>query len=69
MLLTFNTRNKILTAKFLKQGYRYCKLRKPFSNLYLRHYDLVSKFGIGLKSLLKQGLSDPGFYGDLVYKF
>ena len=29
----------------------------------------VSKFSVGLKSLLHQGLSEPGFYGDLVYKF
>ena len=29
---------------------------------------LVSKFNTGLKSLLKQGLSEPEFYGDLVYK-
>ena len=28
----FNTRNKCLTAKLLKQGYRYQKLRKVFSN-------------------------------------
>ena len=26
----FNTRNKCLTAKLLKQGYRYHKLRKAF---------------------------------------
>ena len=26
----FNTRNKRLTAKLLKQGYRYHKLRKAF---------------------------------------
>ena len=26
----FNTRNKYLTAKLLKQGYRYHKLRKDF---------------------------------------
>ena len=30
---------------------------------------LVSKFNTGLKSLLKQGISEPKFYGDLVYKF
>ena len=64
----FNTRNQILTAKLLKQSYRYHKLRKTFSKLYRRHYDLVSKFNTGLKSLLKQGL-EPEFYGDLVYKF
>ena len=66
----FNTRNQILRAKLLKQGYRYHKLRKTFSKSYRRHYmyDLVSKFNTGLKSLLKQGLSEPEFYGDLVYK-
>ena len=28
----FNTRNKLLTQNFLKQGYMYHKLRKTFSN-------------------------------------
>ena len=65
----FNTRNKLLTAKLLNQGYRYHKLRKAFSKFYRRHSDLVSIFNAGLKSLLQQGLSEPEFYGDLVYKF
>ena len=65
----FNTRNKLLTAKLLNQGYRYHKLRKAFSKFYRRHSDLVSKFNVGLKSLLQQGLSEPEFYGDLVYIF
>ena len=65
----FNTRNKCLTVKLLKQGYRYHKLRKAFSKFYRRHYELISKFNVGLKSLLHQGLSEPEFYGDLVYKF
>ena len=56
-----------LTAKFLHQGYRYRKLRKTFSKFYRRHYELVSKFNV-LNSLLHQGLSEPEFYGDLVYK-
>ena len=30
---------------------------------------MISKFNVGLKSLLRQGLSEPEFYGDLVYKF
>ena len=30
---------------------------------------MVSKFNVGLKSLLHQGLSEPEFYGDLEYKF
>ena len=63
----FNTRNKLLTQKLLKQGYQYHKLRKLFSK-YRRYYDLISKFQIGFKSLLCQGLSEPEFYVDLLYK-
>ena len=33
----FDNRNKFLTAKFLKQGYRYHKLCKAFSKFYCRH--------------------------------
>ena len=68
LVADFNTRNKLLTQKLLKQGYQYHKLRKTFSKFYRRYYDLISKFQVGLKSLLRQGLSDPDFYGDLVYK-
>ena len=60
----FNTPNKLLIQKLLKQGYRYHKLRKTFSKFYRRYYDLISKFQVGLKSLLRQGLLEP----DLVYK-
>ena len=65
----FNAHNKSLTAKLLQQGYWYHKLRKTFSKFYGRHYELVSKFSVGLKTLLYQGLSEPEFYGDLVSKF
>ena len=34
----FNTRNKVLTAKLLRQGYIYLKLRKAFSKFYRRHF-------------------------------
>ena len=57
-----------LTAKLLKQGYRYHKLRNASFKFYRRHNELISKFNVGLKSLLHQGLSEPEFYGDLVYK-
>ena len=67
-VVDFNARNKSLTAKLLQQGYRYHKLRKTFSKFYRRHYELVSKFNVGLKTLLHQGLSEPEFYDDLVYK-
>ena len=28
----------------------------------------ISKFNVGLKTILHDGLSEPEFYGDLVYK-
>ena len=65
----FNARNKCLMAKLLKQEYRYHKIRKAFSKFYRRNYELISKFNVGLKSLLHQGLSEPEFYDDLLYKF
>ena len=45
----FNYRNKALTAKLLRQGYRYFKLRKEFSKLYRRHSALVPKYSVSLK--------------------
>ena len=36
----FNARNKCLTSKLLKRGYRYHKLRKAFSKFYRRNYEL-----------------------------
>ena len=56
--------NKCLTAKLLKQGYRYHNLRKAVSKFYRRHYELISKFKVGLKSILHQGLSEPELFGD-----
>ena len=56
-------------VKLLKQGYRYHKIRKAFSKFYHRHSELIVKYNIGLKTLLQQGISEPIFYGDLVYKF
>ena len=42
-LSDFNCRNKALTTKLLRQGYRYFKLRKAFSKFYRRHSALVEK--------------------------
>ena len=41
----------------------------PLSKFYRRHYELISKFNVGLKTLLHEDLSEPEFYVDLVYKF
>ena len=36
---------------------------------YRRQYELISEYNVGLKTLVREGLSEPEFYGDLVYKF
>ena len=36
---------------------------------YRRHRALVEKYSVSLKTLLQQGISEPEFYGDLVYRF
>ena len=45
----FNNRNLYLTAKLLKQGYRYHKIRRAFFKFYHRHSWLIVKYNIGLK--------------------
>ena len=78
----FNARNKMLTAKLLQQAIGMTDVEKPvfffffifirkccFSKFYCRHSKLVSKFKVGLKSLLQRSLSEAEFYDDLVYKF
>ena len=64
MLMTSTTETYLL-----KQGYRYHKNQKAFSKFYHRHSEFIVKYSIGLKTLLQQGISEPIFYGDLVYKF
>ena len=39
------------------------------AKFYRIQYGLISKFNVGLKTLLREGLSESEFYGDLVYKF
>ena len=60
----FNNRNTFLTAKLLKQGYRYHKLSKAFSNFYRRHCELIEKYHASLKKIMQQGICYPEFYGD-----
>ena len=43
------------TISYRKFHWKHCKVHKR-------------GFQVGLKSLLRQGLSEPDFYGDLVYK-
>ena len=65
----FNNRNKFLNAKLLKQGYRYHKLCKSFSKFYRRHFELIEKYYVSLKTRMQQGIFNSEFYGDSVYKF
>ena len=62
----FNFRNKAHIAKLLRQCYRYRKLRNTFSKFY--HSGLVENHNVSLRKLLQQGISEPEFYGDLVYR-
>ena len=52
----FNYHNKALTAKLLRQGYRYFNLRKAFSKFYRKHSALLEKYSVSLKTLLQQGI-------------
>ena len=42
----FNYRNKALTVKLLRQGYRYFKLFKAFSKFYRRYSALVEIYSV-----------------------
>ena len=44
------------------------KLHKAFSKFHRLHRELVEKYNVSLRKLLHQGISEPEFYGDLVYK-
>ena len=39
------------------------------SKFYCRHFELMSKYNVGLKTHLSEGLSEPEFDGDLDNKF
>ena len=51
-LADFNARNRNLTAKLLQQGNRYHKIRTAFSKFYRRHFEVVSNYNTGVRSLL-----------------
>ena len=43
--------------------------RSPSYGVYISQLVKPVKYNIGLKTLLQWGISEPLFYGDLVYKF
>ena len=66
MLLTSTLAINCYLRNVLNKAISIINFAKPFLNL--RHYNLISKFHIGLKSLLHQGFLETKFDGDLVYK-
>ena len=52
----FNIRNKVLTANLLRQGYAYDKIRRAFSKYYMRHFDIVSKYNVDLKTFFRKAI-------------
>ena len=48
LVADFNARNKCLAVKLLRRGYRCRRLRGTFSKFYRRHYELISKYNVGL---------------------
>ena len=68
-VLDFHSKNLQITSKLFTQGYRYHKLRKTFGKFFRSYSELLSKFGdISFQEYLSKGISNPVFYGDLVYK-
>ena len=64
----FGAHSGLLAQRLLGWGCWCRGLRKAFSGFCGRCCDLISGFHVGLGSLLRRGLSGPGFYGDLVYR-
>ena len=62
----FNDRNKCLLQNFSNRVFGITNCERLFPN-----QELVSKFDVGSKSILHLHvcLSEPGLYGELVYKF
>ena len=65
MILT--TVIKPLLPNFLGRAIVILNFVRRFRNC--RHSALLEKYSVSLKTLLQQGISEPEFYGDLVYKF
>ena len=65
MLLTSTLTINCYLRNLLNKAIGIINFAKPFLNFFRRYYDLISKFQVGLKSLLRQGLSEPEFCGDL----
>ena len=57
-----------MSNKLLSQGFRFHKLIKTFTKFNHGYTDLVSKSGCTCSYQMKQGISDPTFYGNELNK-
>ena len=69
MLMTSITETYFYLLSYQNTVIDIIKFEKHFFKFYHRLSELIVKYNIGLKTLLQQGISEPIFYGDLVYKF
>ena len=69
ILMTLTTVIKPLLPNFLGRAIVILNFLRRFRNFYRRHSALLEKYSVSLKTLLQQGISEPEFYGDLVYRF
>ena len=65
ILMTLTTIIKPLLPNFLGRAIVILNFVRRFRNFIA----LLEKYSVGLKTLLQQGISEPEFYGDLVYRF
>ena len=60
---------QIVSSKCLTQGYIYHKLRETFGKFFRSYSELLSKCGAtSFQECVPKGITQPVFYGDLVYK-
>lgn len=64
----FNDKNRFITEKLLKQGYRYHKLVKSFTKFAHKYGHLIEKFDCTRRFLIVKGISHPDYYSNVVYK-
>ena len=69
ILMTLTTVIKPLLPNLLGRAIVILNFVRRFSKFYRRHSALLEKYSVSLKTLLQQGISEPEFYRDLVYRF
>ena len=68
ILVTLTAVVKPLLPNFLGRAVVILNFVRRFRN-FIADSALVETYSVSLKTLLRQGISEPEFYGDLVYKF